>query len=93
MGTPEVKLGEQLTAEQIEYVHSVRDEFMTSALSTDPVDRDAAEEAVQELYKLHDFPAPKILWMESPLGGAFAAAALENRHKLTTEIVEEIDYI
>ena len=66
-----------LTAEQVDAIVAVRDEWMTAALSTERCDRPAAELAVGEAYKAAGFDPPElIIWMDSPLGGAFAVGAL-----------------
>ncbi len=66
-----------LTPDQLERVAEVRDQWMTTALSTERCDRPRAEAAVRAAYTAADLPVPPLMiWMDSPVGGVFAKAVL-----------------
>lgn len=44
----------------------MRDEWLRVGLSTEPADRDAAEGAIVELYRLFGEPPPEFVWVPSP---------------------------
>ena len=79
MTKPCVSPGEPLTADQLAEVHRVRDEWMQIGLSTERCDRPAAEAAVRSAYRAAGLDEPPVIvWMDSPLGGVFAAAAIKD---------------
>src|SRR5258706_13753133 len=60
------------------YVDDARGEWMRVGLSVERCDRPAAEAAVHAVYGTVGQPEPAVVvWMDSPLGGALAAAALK----------------
>jgi hypothetical protein len=66
-----------VTDDQMAAVHADRDQWMRTALSTDRCDRPAAEAAVRAAYRAAGLADPsRVIWMDSPLGGAYAIAAL-----------------
>jgi hypothetical protein len=67
-----------LTEADLAFIGRIRDEWMSSALSTAPVDRAAAERAFSGLYTSHGLQPVPVVWMDSPLGCFFAAAALRH---------------
>jgi hypothetical protein len=69
---------ERLTAEQEAYLPRFREQWLDRGVATGPCDRDRTETAVKKLYAAKNIPAPKIvIWMDSPLGGCFAAGVLK----------------
>ncbi len=67
----------RLEPEHLALVDELRAQWMAVGLSTDRVDRAAAEAAVAQVYRAAGLdPAPVVLWMDSPLGGALAATAM-----------------
>lgn len=75
---PQVRLGEPLTDEQVAEVRRVRDEWIAVGLSTQRCDRPAAEVAVRAAYRAAGLAEPgMVVWMDSPLGGVVAAAAVK----------------
>lgn len=66
-----------LTQEQTEMLTVVRDEWMAIGLSTGPVDKAAALEAIHLAYQAADLKPPTYaIWMDSPVAGAVTAARL-----------------
>ncbi|HEV2376511.1 MAG TPA: hypothetical protein VGS19_30600 [Streptosporangiaceae bacterium] len=66
-----------LTPDHRQFITGIRDRWMATVLSTAPVDRAATAEAVRCLYDTHKLPQPSlIIWMDSPLGCVYAAAAI-----------------
>nr|BFE66437.1 hypothetical protein GCM10020063_109630 [Dactylosporangium thailandense] len=62
---------------------AVSAKWLAAGLSTQPADRQAAEEAVRLAYRSAGLPAPRhIVWFASPLAGARAAALLTGRRGL-----------
>ncbi|MFF2553732.1 DUF6745 domain-containing protein [Nocardia sp. NPDC058058] len=57
--------------EPVEIACRLRDEWLRTGLSTAPADRDIAQRAVTELYRLVGQPPPQFVWVPSP------AAAVE----------------
>jgi hypothetical protein len=67
----------KLTAEQIGEVQRSQAEWMAQALRTDRCDRPAAERAVAAAYVAAGLTPPAtVVWMDSPIGGVVAKAAL-----------------
>ena len=67
-----------LTDAQLAALHAERDKWMTTGLSTERCDRAKSEAAVRRAYRTAGLDEPQIVvWMDSPLGGAFAAAAIK----------------
>ena len=67
-----------LSPADLERVAADRAMWMAVGLSTERCDRPAAEEAVAAAYATAGLPRPAFVWMDSPLGGVFAAAVLRN---------------
>ncbi|WP_459963083.1 DUF6745 domain-containing protein [Nocardia sp. IFM 10818] len=57
-------------ADRVETACRLRDEWLRIGLSTEPADRDAAEHAVTELYRLLGEPPPEFVWVPSPTAAA-----------------------
>jgi hypothetical protein len=58
-------------------VDGVGDQWAATMISTDPVDRTAALEAVRRLYDTHNLRRPPLtIWMDSPLGCVYAAGVM-----------------
>ena len=68
----EEKLIQKLTQEQKDRIPEFRDKWTKIALSTEPADRDDAEQGIIECYKIAGLSAPKIVWCGSPLGNYLA---------------------
>ena len=67
----------KLTVEQEADLSDTRNKWLAVGLSTAPIDRDAAKAAVVKMYDCAGLPAPKVfIFLDSPLQGAMAAAAL-----------------
>ena len=79
MGTPQVALNTPLTGAQIADVRAVADEWMQAGLSTRRCDRRRAEATVCTAYRTAGLNEPQlIVWMDSPLGGMFAAGVIKS---------------
>jgi len=71
-----------LTSPQVADIHRVRDDWMQTAMSTDRADRPATEAAVAAAYRAAGLEPPAlVVWMDSPLGGAYAVTALRTLAK------------
>ena len=80
-----------LTDDQIEHAQRVRDHWMRVGLSTDRCDRPRAEAAVRAAYRAADIPEPQlVVWMDSPLGGVFAAAMIRELPKLGGQLWDQL---
>ena len=80
-----------LTDDQIEHAQRVRDHWMRVGLSTDRCDRPRAEAAVRAAYRAADIPEPQlVVWMDSPLGGVFAAAMIRELPKLGGQLGDQL---
>ena len=70
----------ELSEVDLTEVRTVRDGWMAVALSTERVDRPAAEAAVHAAYVAAGMEPPAVMvWMDSPLGGTLASAALRGQ--------------
>ncbi len=70
---------ESLTPEQESKLSVYRDKWLKIGLSTAPCDRQKAEAALEKVYAAANPPLEKpkkIIWLNSPLEGAIAAAAI-----------------
>ena len=66
-----------LTPAHRQIVTDIRDHWAAAVLSTAPVDRAAAAEAVRRLYENNKLRQPAMtIWMDSPLGCIYAAAVV-----------------
>ncbi|WP_440104129.1 DUF6745 domain-containing protein [Streptosporangium sp. H16] len=65
--------------QQLHLAEAIVEEWASCSVSTEPADRPAAERAIRELYRLHGWPAPGFVWVDSPLGGEVAAWILGAR--------------
>ena len=66
-----------LTPAHCQLIAGIRDQWAATVLSTAPVDRAAAVEAVHRLYDAHKLPQPSAtIWMDSPFGCIYAAAVV-----------------
>lgn len=80
-----------LTEAQIALMPVVRDEFLRRGLSTGPVDRAAAKNAVNRAYLVAGLQPPQItIWLRSPLEGAWAAALLAKGLKFREQVASKI---
>jgi hypothetical protein len=67
-----------LTVEQIAHIREVADQWVRAGLSTQRCDRPRAEASVRSAYRSAGLNEPQlIVWMDSPLGGMFAAAVIK----------------
>ena len=65
----------ELTPEQAQRLPVFRDEMLAKGLETGPCDHAKIEDAVRRVYQCAGYEPPSIIvWMSSPLGGAFAAS-------------------
>ena len=79
----------ELSEVDLTEVRAVRDGWMAVALSTERVDRPAAEAAVHAAYVAAGMEPPAVMvWMDSPLGGTLASAAL--RGQLRDQIRDQL---
>lgn len=77
----------ELSPEQEALLPVVRDEWLTHGFSTAPADRRAAEEGMRAAYREAKLaPPPIVVWLDSPLRGAFGAWWL-------SEILTTIDQV
>jgi hypothetical protein len=68
-----------LTEEDLARVSAVREHWMRVGLSTERCDRPKAEAAIAAAYRAAGVDPPQLaVWMDSPLGGAFATGLLRN---------------
>jgi len=66
-----------LTPAHRQIITGIRDQWAAAVLSTAPVDRAAAVEAVRRLYETNKLRQPALtIWMDSPLGCIYAAAVV-----------------
>ena len=66
-----------LTPGHRQIITGIRDQWAATVASTAPVDRAATIEAVHRLYGTHKLRRPSLtIWMDSPLGCIYAAAAI-----------------
>ena len=66
-----------LTVEQEAMLAQVRDEWLAVGLSTEPANRPAAEEGVQQAYRRAGMEPPSVvIWLGSPYAGCVASAML-----------------
>ena len=81
-----------LTSAHRQLITGVRDQWAATVLSTAPVGRAAAVEAVHHLYDTHKLPQPPlIIWMDSPLGCIYAAAVIgQLREQLRDQFVNQL---
>lgn len=71
------ELFEQLTPEQEALVSVVRDEWLRTALAIGPADRPAAEHGARLAYERTGLEPPStVIWLDSPLRGAYAIAMI-----------------
>ena len=70
-----------LTAEDLAAITALRDQWTQAALSTERCDRPAAEEAVTAAYQAAGIDKPTFIWMDSPVGGMLASAAISLSHE------------
>jgi hypothetical protein len=68
-----------LTVEQIAHIRQVADGWVQAGLSTRRCDRPRAEALVRSAYRSAGLDEPRhIVWMDSPVGGMFAAAVIKS---------------
>jgi hypothetical protein len=68
-----------LTVEQIAHIREVADQWMQAGLSTQRCDRPCAEANVRSAYRTAGLDEPRhFVWMDSPVGGMFAAAVIKS---------------
>ena len=81
-----------LTPAHCQLITGIRDRWMATVVSTAPVDRAAAAEAVCRLYDTHQLRQPPlIIWMDSPLGCIYAAAVIgQPREQLLNHLREQL---
>ena len=81
-----------LEPEHIALTDQLIEHWMGVGLSTERVDRDAAEQAVTAAYRAAGTePAPITIWMDSPLGGTLATAVIRQlRGQLRGQLREQL---
>ena len=81
-----------LTPAHRQLITDIRDQWAATVLSTAPVDRAAAVEAVRRLYDTHKLPRPSLtIWMDSPLGCIYAAAVIgQLREQLREQFLNQL---
>jgi hypothetical protein len=68
-----------LTVEQIARIREVADQWVRAGLSTQRCDRSRAEDSVRFAYRSAGLDEPRhVVWMDSPVGGMFAAAMIKS---------------
>jgi hypothetical protein len=68
-----------LTVEQLAHIREVADRWLNAGLSTQRCDRPQAEASVRSAYHTAGLDEPQlIVWMDSPVGGMFAAAVIKS---------------
>ena len=78
-----VKYAGTLTVEDLAQISHVRDRWMEIGLSTERCDRPRAEAAVHAAYVAAGLAEPPVvIWMDSPLGGAWAAVVVKTLAKV-----------
>jgi hypothetical protein len=82
------KIIESLTQEQKDRFPEFVKKWTDIGLSTRPADRQKAEQAVKNLYKLAELKEPKIFWLSDPLKGSQASMAFY----LSIEVLKTIDF-
>ena len=66
-----------LTLEQEALIPIKREEWLKVGLSTQPADRDKAEQGVRLAYEAAGLnPPEQMIWVDSPLAGCYAASLL-----------------
>lgn len=68
---------DSLTPEQEAYLPVFRDKWMERCTQTGRCDRPKVEAALAKLYGAAEKQQPRVIWMDSPHGGCFAASVLE----------------
>ena len=71
---------ERLTEEQESLMGKIRDEWLSRAFSGFSFNREDAHEGIEWIYSLCNLPAPKVIFVSSPLGAQFAANLLSNKN-------------
>lgn len=68
----------RLTADHLRLIDRTCSQWLATWLSTDAADKAAAEKAVRRLYDANGLAQPRLtIWMDSPLGCVYAAAACQ----------------
>jgi len=69
-----------LTPQQTELMHQVRDQWLAKIFTKRKIiDRQAATDGINELYKLANLAKPMIIFADSPLAAQYAVNILDNR--------------
>lgn len=81
-----------LTPAHRQLITAIGDQWVAAVLSTAPVDRAAAGEAIGRLYDTHKLPRPGMtVWMDSPLGCVYAAAVVgQFREQFREQLVNQL---
>jgi len=81
-----------LTPAHCQLITGIRDQWMATVVSTAPVDRAAAAEAVRRLYDTHNLRRPPLtIWMDSPLGCIYAAAVIgQPRERFREQLLNQL---
>lgn len=68
---------EKLTPDQLTLLPQQRDKWIKAGLSTEPANRQRAEEGVRKAYRAAGLEPPRvIIWLDSPLAGAYGQALI-----------------
>jgi hypothetical protein len=81
-----------LTPAHCQLIAGIRGRWMATVVSTAPVDRAAAAEAVRRLYDTYQLrQRPLTIWMDSPLGCIYAAAVIgQPREQLREQLLNQL---
>jgi hypothetical protein len=68
---------EKLTPQQEARLVEFRAEWLAHGLSTEPANREAAENAIAEMYTIIGKERPRFVWMSSPMGAVLLISAMK----------------
>src|SRR5687767_2562809 len=89
--TKTTKRIDNLTPEQVAQLPAYRDKWLHIGLSTEPANHAAAEQAIGNAYKVAGLEPPAtVLWLSSPLHGAFLSAALSGAPKFGAQVRAQV---
>ena len=82
---------DRLTPDQVAQLPAYRDKWLHIGLSTEPASHAAAEQAIAAAYKVVGLAAPSmILWLSSPLHGAWLSAALSHGAQVGDQVRDQV---
>ncbi len=87
--TEPIKKITSLTVEQEALLDVIREKWLAFGLSTEPANRDAAEDGIRQAYLSANLRPPKhIIWVESPYAGALALGIVPQAIDAAMELVQ-----